>query len=413
MGVRYIFERLDRAYLNELVVRSRQGDSNAFAELFASVSDRQLVYLTYMFGSREEAADALTEVFATALKGLPGLVKEDLFMLWISRISYNVYLERSGQEKASNGKYSLSQLLNLPLAESQIMIMNLEQRLQDRQIEDILNIGTSTIKRFRKLAAKHLAGSEETGAGRSASAGTTKSAIFGNKDASAAHLTPIEAAHILESVFEACGCEPNNLPMETLSSYAVYRKERFSLQRGILTAALIVFLMIPAMFILPSVSVTVDDAGERGLPVYTVSVDSLLPVGKVNASLHSHNLPVYEASAKEYTIEPTRNGTLTIEIQLVNRQSASSKQEVTSVDAEGPVLDSNDIQDDIVVLKVHDPGIGVDYRAVYAIGQSGNIYYPISADEEGGIVFEYPDEPWDIYIPDHIGNTLHLAVKLK
>ena len=405
MGVKYIFERLDRAYLDELVVKSRQGDSNAFAELFASVADRQLVYLTYMFGNREAAKDALTEVFSSALRGLPGLMKEDLFMLWLSRISFSTYLGRSGQEKAANGRYSLSQLLNLPLAESQIMIMSLEQGLSDREIEDILNIGASTIKRFRKLAVKHLGGGAKSGASKKNPAGTV--------DAAAARLTPVESADILESVFDACGSEPNNLPMETLASYAVYRKERFSLQRGILTAALIVFLMIPALFLIPAVAVSVDNTGERGLPVYTVEVDSLLPVGKVNARLHSHNLPVYEAGAKEYTVEPTRNGTLTIEVQLVNRQSTSSKQEVSAVDAEGPVLDSSDILEDIVVLKVHDPGIGVDYREVYAIGQSGDIYYPISADDEEGIVFEYPDEAWDIYIPDHIGNTLHLAVKLK
>ena len=65
------------------------------------------------------------------------------------------------------------------------------------------------------------------------------------------------------------------------------------------------------------------------------------------------------------------------------------------------------------IIKVEDAGIGVDYRAVYAVGASGEVYYPLSSGEETGIVFEYPDEAWDIYIPDHIGNTLHLAIKLQ
>jgi hypothetical protein len=83
------------------------------------------------------------------------------------------------------------------------------------------------------------------------------------------------------------------------------------------------------------------------------------------------------------------------------------------VDAEGPKLLGNNTMDDGFVLKVSDAGIGVDYREIYAVSASGKTHYPISASEEDGVVFEYPTETWDIYIPDHIGNTLHLSVKLN
>ena len=37
----------------------------------------------------------------------------------------------------------------------------------------------------------------------------------------------------------------------------------------------------------------------------------------------------------------------------------------------------------------------------------------LSTDAETGeILFPYPEENWDVYIPDHIGNTLHLAITL-
>ena len=64
-------------------------------------------------------------------------------------------------------------------------------------------------------------------------------------------------------------------------------------------------------------------------------------------------------------------------------------------------------------LFVQDEGIGIDYAEVYAVGKSGEVYKPISADEENGIRFAYPDESWDIYISDHIGNVLHLALTLQ
>ena len=413
MGVKGVFERLDQSYLDDLVVKSRQGDSNAFAELFASVADRQLFYLTNLFGNREQAVKALEPVFINALKSLPGLVKPELFTIWLCRMATNEYLEESGIEKARNTRYTLSQLLNLPLAESQIMMMSFEQGLTDAEIADILNIGRSTVRRFIKLAARHLPGSPKNADNMPKAARRDKGSTEANWLVHHNALTPIESAEILDAVFEACGRDANTVPMEALSSYAVYRKERFSLQRGILTAALIVFLMLPALFLIPSYEVSVENTGERGLPVYTIDVKSVMPINKVLASLGNHGLPVYEADARKFTVEPTRNGIMSVEVELINRQSVLTKYEVSGVDANGPVLVGSETGDDTFVIRIEDAGIGVDYREIYAVGKSGKVYHPISADPENGVVFEYPDEKWDVYIPDHIGNTLHLSIKLK
>ena len=156
MGVRNSFEKLDQSYLDDLVVRAGKGSSNAFAELFASVSGRQLYYLERLFGDRDQAIKALREVFINVMKGLPGLTRPDLFMPWISRQSANIYYEHTGSDEAENGEFTLSQLLNLPLAESQIMLMSAEQGFSVPEIEAILNIGKSTVTRFTKLGVKHL-----------------------------------------------------------------------------------------------------------------------------------------------------------------------------------------------------------------------------------------------------------------
>ena len=65
-------------------------------------------------------------------------------------------------------------------------------------------------------------------------------------------------------------------------------------------------------------------------------------------------------------------------------------------------------------LKVADAGIGADYRESYAVTASGTVIRPLEINEQTGeILFAYPEEDWDVYIPDHIGNTLHLAITLN
>ena len=408
-----LFDRLDQSYLNGLVVKARKGNSNAFAELFASVSGRQLYYLTMLYGSREKAVQTLPRVFTSVYRMLPlvpSLSKTDLFMPWLCRISALEYMKDAGPEAEGIDGHALSRILNLPLAESQIMLMNCIEGLSENEIAELMNVGPRTVRRFIKASRRHLT---RNSGGREQELSLGSKESHKNAGASATELTTLETSEILDSVFSACGDEGNTIPMETISSYAVYRKERFTLQRVILAMALLVFMMLPLLFILPSYTVKIEETGIRGLPVYTVTVDSFLPVGKVLANIRDHELPVYEAGAKEFTVEPTRNGSMDISVELVNHQSVKTEYDVTAVDAEGPKLIDNKTIKDGFVLKVSDTGIGVDYREIYAVSASGKTYYPVSASEEDGVVFEYPTETWDIYIPDHIGNTLHLSVKLN
>ena len=399
-------EILDQAYLNDLVIRSGRGDSNAFAELFSAVWEGQYAYLYAMFGEKEKAEEALQGVFVQALQRLPSLPKAGLFLPWISRMSYLYFRERQesteSEQETEQPSIHLSQIMNLPLTESQILLMTCIQDLTDEETGRILNIRRMLLQRYRKDGLRHLRSTVQP---RSKAAGIR---IAGIKP-DAAVIT-----EILESVFETCGKEPNTVPMEALNAYAVYRRERFSLQRGILTAGLIVFLLLPLLFLLPEYEIYGVDRGERGLPVYTVKVHSLLPVGKVTAKLGTHALPVYEAGAKEFSVEPTRNGTMSVSVELINRQRTQQLLAVQNVDAKGPELTGSETGGEMILLKVADAGIGVDYREIFAVGASGTVYHPLETDEQAGeVLFSYPEEDWDVYIPDHIGNTLHLAVTVS
>ena len=394
-----LFERLDQEYLDDLAARAVQNDSDAFAELFAATADRQLYYLTQLFGDRAVALEKLRAVYSNVMRKLSSLGDPGSFTAWVSRMSANEYMTSTGQINASHGPFSLTQILNLPLTEAQIMLMRSDQQLSEAEISAILSMSPSSVRKFIKSAAKRLGGS----------AGSVKGGS--RKRVKTSPLTAVETSEILDSIFEECGQPHNSTAVEDLSSYAVYRKERFNVQRGIIAIWLVIFALLPLCFTLPAVEVRETETGVRGLPEYDVSVKSLLPVGKVIATINDIELPVYEVSGKEYTVEPTANGTMTVSIELINRQRIEVQAEVADVDSEPPRLIDSKTENDTVTLWVTDDGLGVDYRNVYAETASGKRTEPLSADEENGIVFPTPSADCVVYVSDHLGNTLKINLK--
>ena len=359
-------DRLDPGYLTNLVVRAKGGNSNAFAELFSATSPLLYAYLEAMLPDESDTQRALTDCTVLIRQSLQGFAQPELYMPWALRICYRHCAgEAEGTVPTPEGNYALSQVIQLPL-------------------------------------------------GAPAGAGAPVSPCgAGWSELRASKPDALRQAAVLEEVFQRCGQDGNTVPLEALASYAVYRKERFSLQRGVLAALLVLFFLLPGMFLLPKLELEVNGTGLRGLPVYTVRVQTPLPVRRVTARIRNRNLPVYEDAAKRFSVEPTRNGELTVTVELVNRQRAAISRKVTEVDAESPKLDESKVTEQTVRLTVHDAGIGVDYAGVYALAGDGTVIRPLSSDpDKNQILFPYPDENWDVYIPDYIGNTLHLALTL-
>jgi len=411
-------EKLDQTYLTELVSSAKNGSSNAFAELFAATCGRVYSYLLGMLGDQRAAVDALETVYTQVLLGLPGLQRPDLFLPWTARLCMRCCMEASLLDEAGGaswldlpvrlpeGACTLRELWSLPLGESQVLLMQYMQGMSPGAVGDVLNFSRRAVRRHLKTGRRHLARTESLGP---ASGETVY--FLPVSGLQAGDPGPLTMTRILGRVLEAGGREKSTVPLEALSAYVVYRRERFSLQRGVTLAALGLFLLLPLLFVLPRYEVTAAEAGIRGLPVYTIDVSSLLPVYRVTARLKTHSLPVYEAGAREFTVEPTRNGDLIIQVELLNRQSLETRCAVTGVDANGPELTGSQIGEDTVLLYVSDAGIGVDFYEVYALDGKGILHEPLDTDpEQGTILLPFPEEDWDVYIPDHIGNTLHLKL---
>ncbi len=228
-------------------------------------------------------------------------------------------------------------------------------------------------------------------------------------------LDALTATRMLEDIFEEVGAAPEFLPAEALAGYPEFERQRFLPQRVLLIVILVLWLLIPIFFITPKYDISQVSTNDQDLPVYTVEIQSLLPIRNVEAVLNGTDLPLYAKDSKTYAVEPNQNGTMEIRVTAVNNQTAVRSVVVAAVDDVGPKLISTKVDGQKVLLRMAENGTGVAYSNIYAVGQSSqDIVQPANYDRETGtITFELEQEKWDVYIPDIRGNALHLTVEIK
>ena len=175
---------LDDRYLADLVVRAQQGNSNAFAELYAATYQKQYRYSCRYLRDEHLAHDALQETYIQALKNLRTLQDPTLFVAWLNRINFRVCydlqkkneryvfdegamrelelrpgdLGRPEEEVVAEdvSEYILQQVRNLPLTESQAILMRYYQDLSIDEIAENLGVSRSTVKRSLKSGRERL-----------------------------------------------------------------------------------------------------------------------------------------------------------------------------------------------------------------------------------------------------------------
>lgn len=240
------------------------------------------------------------------------------------------------------------------------------------------------------------------------------SKIDRSKDSQMPELNLDAASQILENVFKENNMEPNTIPLEVLTAYSNYRKERFSLQRLIIVIIMVLFLMVPFLFIPSKFTVTPDQEVGAANPTYTLNVTSKMPVKRITAEINGRNIPVYEIDSQVYSIEPTINGKMEIVVTLINNQVSSETIDVSQVDLKAPVMLSNNIAEDHITLYVADYDSGVDYEMIEAIDAAGNHIKPSSYNATTGeVVFPYPTSTWNVSVPDYTQNNLQLVISLQ
>ncbi|MDO5445002.1 MAG: hypothetical protein Q4F31_05205 [Eubacteriales bacterium] len=219
------------------------------------------------------------------------------------------------------------------------------------------------------------------------------------------------ATKLLANIFDACGCEPSNIPLKKLESYSEYRREKYSLQKLLIVIILVIFLLLPICFITPDFTISEIADRQAGRRIYDVTVRSFLPVNLVAASVDDHAFPVFETGDGTYTVEPTVNGKMKVKVVLANRQYAVKEIEVSEIDFDKPVLISQNLDDGKLYIYVSDgeDGSGINWEQVHYETNSGSYVTPVEIDEiQEYAAFTFPKESVNFYFPDNNGNILQL-----
>ena len=227
-------------------------------------------------------------------------------------------------------------------------------------------------------------------------------------------LDPQVASQMLSNIFDACDIEKNSVPLEVLTSYSNYRKERFLFQKFILAVVMILFFLLPILFVAPKFTLEQKEDEIPGKPYIELITSHLIPTDRIEAVMGNTKVPIYEMADGTYQIVPNRNGTLDVTVYLVNDQYTTRSIEVTDVDTQSPKLLSSERSNGNLVIYLEESSGLLDYENAYAQTASGEIIKPISYDSTTlSITFKYPKENLNIYVSDTSNNTLQVVVTLK
>lgn len=227
-------------------------------------------------------------------------------------------------------------------------------------------------------------------------------------------LDPQIASQMLSNIFDACDIEQNSVPLETLTSYSNYRKERYLSQKLILAIVMILFFLLPILFIAPEFTLEAKEGEIPGKPYVELVTTHLIPTEKIEASMDGEKVPVYETANGTYQIIPSKNGQLNVTVTLINDQRSTRSIKITDVDMQAPKIRSSEHTDGNLIIYFEENSGVLDYEGIYAMSANGETISPLSYDKHNlSVTFKYPDDTINIFVADKSSNSLQIVVTLK
>lgn len=177
---------LDPQYITDLVIFARNGDADAFAELYMATCQKQYHFAYNYLKDEELAKDAIRRTYVLALKHIAALTDTDLFLSWLNQITFRVCLRlRKKSQKPLNEmivydyedleqmppedlepeeyririrgqELTIRQVLSLPFTESQVLILRYHDQLKLRDISRLMDLSTLSVRRYLANGCRQL-----------------------------------------------------------------------------------------------------------------------------------------------------------------------------------------------------------------------------------------------------------------
>ena len=184
---------LDQQYIASLADYARSGDSDAFAELFMSTCQMQYRFALGYLKDEEKAKEAVRDTYVIVLKNIAALRDPNLFLSWLSQISFRVCLGLREKSRGALDKipfydeeelkrqpmedlnpeecsvridgqeFIIRQVMSLPFTEAQVVILRYynqlelwdSSRLMDRRTGTVTRHLANGRRKLRQLSKQH------------------------------------------------------------------------------------------------------------------------------------------------------------------------------------------------------------------------------------------------------------------
>ena len=183
-------KELDYQYYAHLAKRIREGDPDAFAELYENTHEAVYRYVYYFMKNQDPVEDIVQEVYIAVYRNLPNLKVDMVLLPWIKQIAYHeccdyIRRERGVYEKTTDfADGELVQILkaasetedecfrpvydreiyvrlhealeDLPVKERQAFVLYYKDELRMEEVADFMDVSLATAKRYVQKARSTL-----------------------------------------------------------------------------------------------------------------------------------------------------------------------------------------------------------------------------------------------------------------
>ncbi len=131
-------EQLDYNYLAKLVKKTKEGDSNAFAELYTATYKNQYRFAYQYVKDSYLAQDILQDLYIVVLKNIQSLKNPRFFVSWLHQICFRLCFDAAKKQKkqAEELAYEDISQVDVPPSKETDSFQNPEHKvlLEDQQI---------------------------------------------------------------------------------------------------------------------------------------------------------------------------------------------------------------------------------------------------------------------------------------